>query len=329
MALHGSRPAGRDAVLEFYGLREQPFGPAPDARFTYLGKSYREALASVCLGLRAGHGLQALIAAPGLGKTMVLLHLLEHLKHGARTAFLFHTLCDAPSFFRQVVAQLGGAPGDTDVVTMLGTVRATLARERRLGRKVVLVIDEAHHLDTAALETVRLLSGCEAPARSSLQIVLAGQPLLAERLLEPELESLTQRLSTIAQIGPLDGGEPLAYVTHRFRVAGRADAAVVHDDALQLTAAATRGVPRAINTVLQAALNLGYAVGAAAIDRDIVAEVLRDRDLGRLCLAEAGRRRALAAGQSRPALLSAPGPLTLPAWRHRDTSLAAHAEGQS
>ena len=329
MAFQGSRSAGKDAVLDFYRLREQPFGSAPDSRYTYLGKSYREALASVCLGLGAGHGLQALIAAPGLGKTMVLLHLLEHLKHSARTAFLFHTLCDAPSFFRQIVGQLGGASGERDVVTLLATLRETLAHERRLGRRVVLVVDEAHNLDSAALETLRLLSGCEAPARSSLQIVLAGQPVLAERLLEPALEALTQRLSTIAQIGPLAVAERATYVTHRLRIAGRTDASLVDRDALQLVTAATRGVPRAINTVLHAALNLGYALAAPTIDRRIIEEVLRDRNLERLCLAEIGRLRVLAADRPARTLAHAPRTLSLPTWRRGADGPFEQAASQS
>ena len=58
--------------LEFYGLREQPFGVTPDPRFLYLSPAHREALASVYYGIVSGRGLLALIAKPGMGKTTLL-----------------------------------------------------------------------------------------------------------------------------------------------------------------------------------------------------------------------------------------------------------------
>lgn len=75
--------------LDFYQLKEQPFGVTPDPHFLYLGASHREALASLSYGVKMGRGLLALIAPPGMGKTTLLFRLLEHLRGTARTAFLF------------------------------------------------------------------------------------------------------------------------------------------------------------------------------------------------------------------------------------------------
>ena len=294
-------PVGRSGVdrlvLDFYGLLEQPFGATPDPRFTYLAGSYREALASICVGLQAGHGLLALIAPPGLGKTMVLFHLIEHLRRSTRTAFLFHTRCDDRGLLRQIIAQLGGSTDRHDVVALHGALQAILLQEARLGRRVVLIIDEAHNLSAPVLETVRLLSDFETSTRKLLQIVVAGQPALAQRLIEPELAALTQRISTVARIGPLTESETLAYVKHRFKVGGRVDADLVDQHALRLVARAAKGVPREINTVLSSALHLGCAVGSQSIGSDVIEEVLHDRDLRPLCTAAAGDTPALAPGR--------------------------------
>ena len=77
-------------ILNFYRLAEPPFGVTPDPQFLYLGKTHREALASVLYGLTAGRGFTALIAGPGMGKTTLLYLLLQELQPTTRTAFLSH-----------------------------------------------------------------------------------------------------------------------------------------------------------------------------------------------------------------------------------------------
>ncbi|PYR39273.1 MAG: peptidoglycan-binding protein, partial [Acidobacteria bacterium] len=62
--------------LDFYRLREQPFGVTPDPRYLYLGPGHREALASLFYGIETGRGFQSLIAEPGMGKTTLLNQLL-------------------------------------------------------------------------------------------------------------------------------------------------------------------------------------------------------------------------------------------------------------
>src|SRR6266436_7921872 len=93
--------------LEYYGLREQPFGVTPDPRFLYFGASHREALASLYYGFESGRGFLALIAKPGMGKTTLLFHLLEKFRSSARTAFLFQTQCTPREFMRLLITELG------------------------------------------------------------------------------------------------------------------------------------------------------------------------------------------------------------------------------
>ena len=86
--------------LDYYKLKEQPFGVTPDPHFLYLSGSHREALASLFYGVETGRGLMALVAPPGMGKTTLLFRLLEHLRRSARTAFLFQTQCDSFGLMR-------------------------------------------------------------------------------------------------------------------------------------------------------------------------------------------------------------------------------------
>jgi general secretion pathway protein A len=104
--------------LDFYGLREQPFGVTPDPRFLYLSPAHREALASLYYGVESERGFLALIAKPGLGKTTLLFHLLEKFRHNARTVFLFQTQCNSREFMRFLLAELGVETLDQDFVRL-------------------------------------------------------------------------------------------------------------------------------------------------------------------------------------------------------------------
>ena len=95
------------SFLDFYHLREQPFGVTPDPAYLYPSQTHREALASLSAGIKEDRGFMALIAEPGMGKTTLLYQLLEEWRNSARTVFLFQTQCDSREFFRYVLGELG------------------------------------------------------------------------------------------------------------------------------------------------------------------------------------------------------------------------------
>jgi general secretion pathway protein A len=188
--------------LDFYKLKEQPFGVTPDPHYLYLGASHREALASLFHGIKIGRGILVLVAPPGMGKTTLLFRLLEHLRGSARTAFLFQTQCDSCGLLRYLLADLGIETRGQDFVTMHEQLNELLLREASTGKRFVLVIDEAQNLEDLVLETVRVLSDFQTPSQKLLQIVFAGQSQLAEKLRRPELAQLGQRISILARLEP-------------------------------------------------------------------------------------------------------------------------------
>jgi len=184
--------------LKFFGLTEQPFGVTPDPKYLYLSSAHREALASMFYGIEAGRGFLALIAQQGMGKTTLLFHLLEKFRSSARTAFLFQTQCTSREFMRFLLAELGYETADQDFVRMHEEFNRQLLREARAGKRFIIVVDEAQNLDASVLETIRLLSDFETPRAKLLQIVLAGQPELADKLAGRNLAQLRQRISLVS-----------------------------------------------------------------------------------------------------------------------------------
>lgn len=268
--------------LEYYGLSDQPFGVTPDPRYLYFSRTHREALGSLIYGIETGCGFLTLIAPPGVGKTTVLSHLMDKLRNSAQTAFLFHTQCDSREFVSQLLIDLGVDCGDRNLAYMYEAVHSVLLRNARTGRRFVLVIDEAQNLADSVLETVRLLSDFETTQNKLIQIVLCGQPQLADRLADPGLIQLRQRISIVSNLDPLSGAETMMYLDHRLSVAGYVGPALFRDDAIDLIIAHSGGVPRNINNICFNALTLGYAKRQKQIDAPVVLEVLSDLDLDAL-----------------------------------------------
>jgi general secretion pathway protein A len=268
--------------LEFYGLREQPFGVTPDPRFLYLSPAHREALASLYYGIESGRGFMALIAKPGMGKTTLLFQLLEKLRGNARTAFIFQTQCSSREFMRFLLAELGCETYQQDFVRMHDEFNRLLLQEARAGKRFVIVVDEAQNLEPSVLETIRLLSDFETPRAKLLQIILAGQPELADKLSRPTLSQLSQRISILTRLARLSLQESSSYMAHRLRVAGSRNDRLFTPEAEQLIWELSEGIPRLINNMCFNALSLGCALRATAIDVEVVKEVAKDVGLEEL-----------------------------------------------
>lgn len=193
--------------LQFYGLEEQPFGVTPDPRFLYLGPAHQEAFASLVYGIETGRGFMALIAPPGLGKTTFILRLMEELRDSGLTAFLFQTHTDSKEFLKNLLLDLEAEPSGQDLSDLQAQLRDLLVQGARTGKRLVVVIDEAQNLDDSVLEMVRILSNFETPEAKLLQIVLAGQPALADKLAQPQMAQLRQRISIITHFPFLRGEE--------------------------------------------------------------------------------------------------------------------------
>ena len=252
--------------LDFYKLREQPFSDTPDPRFTYLSRTHREALASLFYGLETGRGFLALIAEPGMGKTTLLFHVLELLRRSARTAFLFQTQCDSRELLRYLLADIGIDSQEKDLAWMHEQLKQALIDTASAGKRFVVFIDEAQNLGESVLETIRLLSDFETPHSKLMQIVLAGQPQLADTLARPALAQLRQRISILSRLHPFTPAEVDAYMNHRLKVAGDESGHLFTPEARAMIAAKSKGVPRNINNLCFNSLSLGYSLGKKEID---------------------------------------------------------------
>ncbi len=267
-------------LLNYFNLREQPFGVTPDPRYLFLTKTHREALEGLLYGIDSGLGFIALTAEPGMGKTTLLRMALNRLGNRAKTVFLFQTITNPTELFRALLIDLGEKDPPGTLIDLEGRLNEILLRHNESGRRVVVVLDEAQNLDDSVLEAIRMLSNFETSSHKLLQVILCGQHQLADRLATRELVQLRQRISIFATLKPLTRSETAAYIAHRLKVAGYENSTPLFTaEAVSLIAHYGDGIPRNINNICFNSFSTGCALGKKVIDAEVVREVLADLGL--------------------------------------------------
>jgi type II secretory pathway predicted ATPase ExeA len=216
-----------------------------------------------------------------MGKTTLLFHLLTKFDRTARTAFLFQTQCSSREFMRFLLAEIGIESDSQDFVRMHEQFNRCLVQEARAGKRFIVVIDEAQNLDPSVLETVRLLSDFETPQAKLLQIILVGQPGLADKLASPSLVQLRQRITSVSGLSALNREETGRFIDHRLQVAGYQGAKLFTPEAQDLISQVSEGIPRQINNYCFHALSLACAMRKKTVDVGMVREVTHDLDITR------------------------------------------------
>ena len=158
-----------------------------------------------------------------------------------------------------------------------------LRDSRRAGHRHVLMIEEAHALPIPTLKHLKRFYELEDGMNKLLSIVLIGQPELAAKLTERNLQvrEVVQRLEMIT-LEPLDSNLE-EYVAHRLKLAGKSTAEVFEPGALdalrdKLTVpsrhkdapAVSLLYPLAVGNQITAAMNKTAEIGAPRITKDII-----------------------------------------------------------
>lgn len=283
---------------QYFGLKEAPFSIAVNPRYLFMSARHRDALAHLLYGVGAGGGFILLTGEVGTGKTTINRCLLEQLPDDTDIAIILNPALDALELLASVCDELGIAydPDRNSLKTLTDKLHAFLLENHAHGRKTVLMIDEAQHLDFEVLEQIRLLTNLETNHEKLLQIVLIGQPELAALLQRPELRQLNQRITARYNLEPLNLDETRAYIRHRLQVAGlTADRELFPDAAVRAVHRRTRGIPRLINVLCDRVLLGAYGQGRSRADRAMVKVAAREvmGSMGDMAEEQGGPRRRL------------------------------------
>jgi len=237
---------------QYFGLNEPPFSIAVNPRYLFMSPRHRDALAHLLYGVGAGGGFILLTGEVGTGKTTINRCLLEQIPQDTDTAIILNPALNAMELLASVCDELNIEYDQNNhtLKTLTDHLHKFLLDNHARNRKTVLLIDEAQHLEFDVLEQIRLLTNLETNSEKLLQIILIGQPELAQILARPELRQLNQRITARYNLEPLNLEETGAYINHRLQVAGMSPERVIFNSSVvRGIYKVTRGIPRVINVL--------------------------------------------------------------------------------
>jgi general secretion pathway protein A len=276
---------------KFYGLSQRPFTLAPNPQFLFLSRVHEEAMGYLRFGVESGAGFVALTGEVGAGKTTVVQALLRTLDQRVMVVRLMNTLLDPQELLESILIDMGAEHIPASKPAMLRDLAMMLVTEQRQRRRVLLVIDEAQNLSYASLEELRMLSNLETETSKLMHIVLVGQPDLRDRLVSPDLDQLSQRVTVRYHLDPLDSADTHEYINHRLRLAAAEEPMTFGAELTSAIHERSGGLPRLINVICDAVLMAGYGEGRETITAPLLAEVIRElEENGQLGSRTPGRR---------------------------------------
>ena len=246
----------------FFGLNEKPFSITPDPRYLFLSERHAEALAHLLYGITESGGFIQLTGEVGTGKTTVVRSLLEQIPGGTDVALVLNPSLSPREFLLVICEELGVSLTIHErhsPKAIVDALNRRLLDAHAVGRRVVLIVDEAQNLSPDVLEQIRLLTNLETAKQKLLQIILIGQPELRELLARNDLRQLAQRITGRYHLEPLDRDETESYVRHRIQVAGGRPE-IFARNATGAIYRAAGGVPRLINVISDRALLGAYSL---------------------------------------------------------------------
>jgi len=272
--------AAYEVRFSFFGLQRNPFNVSPDRSFFFSTPAPESLLAELLFAIQARQGLMLLTGEPGSGKTTLLQQLLDTLSHqGVSTAYIFYSSLGVGDLFQFILEGFGVTCKSSRKGDLIRVLHRWLLQRSMAGDTPVIIIDEAQTVPSATLDELRLLLNLESSDGKLVQIVLAGQPELDEKLRRTELLQLRQRVMFRCRLPLLSPRETSAYIQSRLAHAGGTEPGLFPEETVAAVYGYSKGIPRVINLLGEHALIKAYAEQRRSICPEDILYIASDFDL--------------------------------------------------
>jgi len=262
---------------QFFGLRERPFDLTPNPRFLVMTDGHREALSNLDYGIASRKGVTLLLGEAGSGKTTVIRAAVARQTARVHCVHLHNPALTRNEFVEMLAARFGLSDDARRSKSALLLEMEALLEQRQATQEVtVLIVDEAQSLSTELLEEIRLLANIETNDEKLLSLIIAGQPELGNKLDDPSLRQLKQRIALRCELRALSLNETLVYLAGRIRAAGGVTSKIFTREAATLLHKTAAGIPRTINVLADNALLAAFGRQQSPVTSEIVNEIVRD-----------------------------------------------------
>ncbi len=263
--------------LDHFGLAEAPFRITPHTDFFFAGAGRGATLEALIYAIANDEGIIQVGSEVGSGKTMLCRVLMERLPGHVVTIYLANPSLSRDDMLFAIAEDLQLAmPPETRLSTLLRLLQQKLIELYAAGRRVVVLIDEAHAMPAETLEEIRLLSNLESNQHKLLQLVLFGQPELDATLARPDMRQLRERITQHFTLEPLLRDDIAEYLRFRMRAAGYRGPDVFTPAAVKRIAAASLGLTRRINILADKALLAAFSENSHQIGQRQARAAIRD-----------------------------------------------------
>lgn len=262
--------------LEHFGLREAPFRITPHTDFFFSGANRGPTLDALIYAITEDEGIVKVTGEVGSGKTMLCRMLFERLPAHIETLYLANPSLSREEILGAIADELGIPANGKATHSLTRALQDALIERYAAGKRVVILIDEAHAMPSESLEEIRLLSNLESKANKLLQITLFAQPELEERLAPNDMRQLRERITQHFNLTPLKPADVGSYIEFRLRAAGYHGPNPFTDQAIALIAKVSEGLSRRINILADKALLAAYSKGSHKIDLAEIRTAIQD-----------------------------------------------------
>jgi MSHA biogenesis protein MshM len=265
--------------LEHFGLNEQPFKITPVTEFFFSGANRKEILDALIYSISEVEGIIKVSGEVGSGKTMLCRMLLEQLPQHIEPIYLANPSLSREEMLFAIADALGLNVEHERIGVMMQNIQNKLEGRAREGKRVVVLVDEAHAMPIETLEELRLLYNLQVGSFKLLQIVLFGQPELNTKLDQPNMRQLKDRIVHNFNMQPLSRDILQNYLMFRMRKAGYHGPNIFSPAAIKLIAGASTGLMRRANVLADKALLAAFVEDTHDIEVRHVQAAMRDSEL--------------------------------------------------
>lgn len=216
--------------------------------------------------------LASVTGPPGVGKTTAVRSVTDELPGHKYSVVYLGQDQNGTNLLRRFATSLGIQPRRYRAHLAMQLSQWLLDNLSGGGKEIVLVVDEAHLLEDAVLEELRLMTNADYDRQSPITLILLGQPALRHRLKSPNFEALSQRLRYRYCLEGLDQDETIRYIQLRLSAAG-VRPELFSPDALLLIFQLSEGVLRRINNLCSLALLKAKSQKHTTIDAAFIKEM--------------------------------------------------------